>query len=38
VSVERAKNGTLFHLGYMMELEGNHKPAIIAEMLRLAYN
>jgi acyl dehydratase len=36
-SVEPAKGGTLIRKGYTMELEGDAKPALVSDMLILAY-
>jgi acyl dehydratase len=37
LSVEPAKGGTLIKKGYTMELEGADKPALVTDMLILAY-
>jgi acyl dehydratase len=37
VSVESAKGGTLIKKGYTMELEGDDKPALVTDMLMLAF-
>jgi|SRR5258706_4699664 acyl dehydratase len=38
LSVEQAKGGTLIRKGYTMELEGEGKPALVTDMLTLAYS
>jgi hypothetical protein len=38
ISVERKKDGVFIRNGYTMELEGESKPALSAEMMVLAYD
>lgn len=38
LAAERAKGGLMIRTGYTMELEGAAKPALVTEMLALAYD
>lgn len=37
LSVEPAKGGTMIRTGYTIELEGSDEPALVTEMLALAF-